>query len=69
MFCRSAPLISEQTSALVFTVGEGAVEAGAGGTGLAMVIGLAGALALVAGALGSFDLQAVMMKKKMKAIR
>jgi len=54
---------------LVFTVGEGAVDAGAGGTGLAMVIGLAGALALVAGALGSFDLQAVMMKKKMKAIR
>jgi Na+(H+)/acetate symporter ActP len=52
---------------LVFTAGVGAVGVGALATGLAMVTGLAGAPALVAGALVSFDLQAVMMKKKMKA--
>jgi len=34
-----------------------------------MVMGLAGALALVAGVLVSFDLQAVMMKKKLKTIK
>ena len=54
---------------MVFTVGEGAVDAGALGTALAVVLQLAGALALVAGALVPFDLQAVTMTKKMKAIR
>jgi len=62
-------LIIEQTSTLPFIVGAGAVGAGTLGTGLAMVMGLAGALALVAGALVSFDLQPVTMKKKMKAIK
>jgi len=62
-------LSSEQTSTLAFTVDAGAIGVGALEVGLAMVTGLAGALALVAGVLVLFDLQAVMMKRKMKAIK